>query len=126
MHRSRASAQLGRHQEEGTRWQLQECRQGLGGKEWQRAGEPELVDVHGFPGDAIGKAISCGIDDAADNSAFVAVGQDHDTAAFAVASIETWWRRMGLKRSPNARGIHISADSGGGLLSARRRRLRPG
>jgi hypothetical protein len=25
-----------------------------GGREWQPAGEPELVDVHDFPGDAAG------------------------------------------------------------------------
>ena len=91
------------------------------GKEWQRSGEPDLVDVHDFPSDAIGKTIPYGIYDVADNSAFVAVGQDHDTAAFAVASIETWWRRMGLKRYPNARETHISADSGGS--NAHRSRL---
>jgi hypothetical protein len=28
-----------------------------GGREWQPQGEPELVDVHDFPSDAVGKAI---------------------------------------------------------------------
>lgn len=84
-----------------------------GGREWQREGEPEIVDVHDFPDDALGKAIPYGVYDVADNSAFVAVGKDHDTAAFAVASIETWWKRMGSTRYPGAREIHISADAGG-------------
>jgi len=92
-----------------------------GGREWQREGEPELVDVHDFPDDAVGKAIPYGVYDVVDNSAFVAVGIDHDTAAFAVASIETWWKRMGSKRYPGAREIHISADAGGS--NANRSRL---
>jgi transposase len=92
-----------------------------GGREWQVAGEPDLVDVHDFPSDAVGKAIPYGVYDIADNSAFVSVGNDHDTAAFAVASIKTWWQRMGSKRYPEAKEIHISADSGGS--NANRSRL---
>jgi transposase len=83
------------------------------GKEWQPEGAPELVDVHDFPDDAVGKAIPYGVYDVGDNSAYVTVGTDHDTAAFAVASIETWWKRMGAKRYPDARDIFITADSGG-------------
>jgi hypothetical protein len=40
-----------------------------GGKEWQRQGEPELVDVHDFPDDAVGKAIPYGVYDIAANHA---------------------------------------------------------
>ena len=83
------------------------------GVEWQPKGEPELVDVHDFPSDAIGKAIPYGIYDVADNSGFVNVGTDHDTPVFAVTSIETWWKRMGQKRYPDATEIFISADAGG-------------
>jgi hypothetical protein len=32
-----------------------------GGREWQPTGEPELVDVHDFPSDAVGKAIPYGV-----------------------------------------------------------------
>jgi hypothetical protein len=32
-----------------------------GGREWQPEGEPELDDVHDFPGDAVGKAIPYGV-----------------------------------------------------------------
>jgi len=35
-----------------------------GGPEWQRDGEPELVDVHDFPHQAIGKAIPYGVSSA--------------------------------------------------------------
>jgi hypothetical protein len=84
-----------------------------GGREWQPAGAPELVDVHDFPDDAVGKAIPYGVYDVGDNSGFVSVGSDHDTAAFAVASIETWWKRIGQKRYPGARDVFITADAGG-------------
>jgi hypothetical protein len=84
-----------------------------GGREWQPEGTPDLTDVHDFPHQAIGKAIPYGVFDVADNSAFVNVGIDHDTATFAVVSIETWWKRMGRKRYPNARELFITADAGG-------------
>jgi len=83
------------------------------GQEWQPRGEPELVDVHDFPNDAIGKAIPYGVYDVAANDAFVNVGIDHDTPLFAVTSIEAWWKRMGSKRYPKAREIFITADAGG-------------
>ena len=57
------------------------------GREWQPTGEPERVRVHDFPDDAVGKAISYGVYDMARNEAWVSVGRDHDTPAFAVASI---------------------------------------
>ena len=83
------------------------------GREWQPKDAPELADVHDFPSDAVGKAIPYGVYDVADNSAFVTVGTDHDTPVFAVTSIETWWKRMGSKRYPEASEIFISADAGG-------------
>jgi len=83
------------------------------GLEWQPKDEPELVDVHDFPDDAVGKAIPYGIYDVVDNSGFVNVGTDHDTPVFAVASIETWWKRMGIKRYPDTRELFLTADAGG-------------
>jgi len=83
------------------------------GREWQPQGEPELVDVHDFPSDAIGKAIPYGVYDVAANDGFVNVGTDHDTPVFAVTSIEMWWMRMGSKRYPDARDLFITADAGG-------------
>jgi len=84
-----------------------------GGSEWQPAGEPDLVDVHDFPGDAVGKAIPYGIYDVASNDGFVSVGVDHDTPVFAATSIEAWWKQVGEKRYPKARKLFISADAGG-------------
>lgn len=83
------------------------------GVEWQPKGTPELVDVHDFPDDAIGKAIPYGVFDVVNNSGFVNVGMDHDTPIFAVKSIETWWMRMGRKRYPDATELFITADAGG-------------
>jgi hypothetical protein len=83
------------------------------GQEWQPQGAPELVDVHDFPTQAVGKAIPYGIYDVAANDGFVNVGMDHDTPVFAVTSIETWWRRIGSKRYPDADEIFITADAGG-------------
>jgi len=83
------------------------------GREWQPQGEPELVDVHDFPSDAIGKAIPYGVYDLAANDGFVSVGVDHDTPVFAVTSIEAWWKQVGSKRYSEAREIFITADAGG-------------
>ncbi len=84
-----------------------------GGREWQPKGEPDLVDVHDFPSDAVGKAIPYGVYDLAANDGFVSVGVDHDTPVFAVTSIEAWWNQVGAKRYPKAREIFITADAGG-------------
>ena len=83
------------------------------GQEWQPEGKPERVDVHDFPGDAVGKAIPYGIYDVASNAGFVSVGIDHDTPVFAVKSIESWWKQVGQDRYPKARELFITADAGG-------------
>ena len=83
------------------------------GQEWQRQGEPELVDVHDFPSDAVGKAIPYGVYDIAANDGFVSVGVDHDTPVFAATTIEAWWQQVGAKRYATAREIFITADAGG-------------
>jgi hypothetical protein len=84
-----------------------------GGREWQPKGKPDLVDVHDFPSDAVGKAIPYGVYDLAANDGFVSVGVDHDTPVFAVTSIEAWWKHVGVKRYPDTREIYITADAGG-------------
>jgi Rhodopirellula transposase DDE domain len=84
-----------------------------GGREWQPEGEPELVDVHDFPQQAIGKAIPYGVYDLGANDGFVSVGVDHDTPKFAVVTIEAWWKKIGSLRYPNAREVFITADAGG-------------
>ena len=84
-----------------------------GGREWQPKGSPEAVRVHDFPADSCGKAIPYGVDDMARNEAWVSVGQDHDTPAFAVTSIRHWWQRMGRRAYPTATDLFITADAGG-------------
>lgn len=84
-----------------------------GGREWQPQDEPELVDVHDFPSDAVGKAVPYGVFDVDANEGFVSVGVDHDTPVFAATSIEAWWQRVGAKRYPEAKELYITADSGG-------------
>jgi hypothetical protein len=83
------------------------------GREWQPSGQPEPVLVHDFPSDAVGKAIPYGVYDMARNEAWVSVGRDHDTPAFAVASIRQWWTMMGRRAYPDATDLYITADAGG-------------
>ena len=83
------------------------------GEEWQPAATPEKVLVHDFPSDATGKAIPYGVYDMARNEAYVSVGRDHDTPAFAVASIRRWWSTMGVVAYPDADELFITADAGG-------------
>jgi hypothetical protein len=90
------------------------------GREWQPTGQPVPVNVHDFASLADGKVIPYGVYDVLRNSGFVNVGQDHDTAAFAVESIRRWWRQEGQAAYPAARDVLIVAD-GGGSNSARSR-----
>jgi transposase len=83
------------------------------GQEWRPTGTPESVRVHDFPGDAVGKAIPYGVYDMTRNEAWVSVGRDHDTPAFAVASIRQWWTMMGRQAYPHAESLFITADAGG-------------
>lgn len=84
-----------------------------GGQEWQPRGQPEEVQVHDFPDPAVGKAIPYGIYDVRHNLGWVNVGQDHDTASFAVESLRRWWRTVGGVLYPQATRLLICADSGG-------------
>lgn len=83
------------------------------GRQYQPQGEPEQVRVHDFIDRDMGKAIPYGIYDVGSNLGWVNVGCDHDTAAFAVASIRRWWQRMGQRMYPQADKLLICADSGG-------------
>jgi hypothetical protein len=84
-----------------------------GGAEWQPAGEPERVLVHDFPDDAVGKAIPYGVHDLGAKAGWVSVGTDHDTAAFAVATLRRWWEQAGRALYPQAERLLVTADAGG-------------
>lgn len=59
-------------------------RKANGGREYQPKGRPERVDVHDFPDREIPKAVPYGVLDVGADEGWVSVGDDHDTAAFAV------------------------------------------
>jgi hypothetical protein len=84
-----------------------------GGAEYQPVGEPDRVEVHDFPDPEIGKAIPYGVYDIGANAGWVSVGDDHDTAAFAVATIGRWWDTMGVAAYPDTHRLMITADAGG-------------
>jgi transposase len=84
-----------------------------GGREYQPIGHPERVNVHDFVDKDLGKAIPYGIYDVSTNTGWVTVGTDHDTSAFAVATLRSWWNTVGTVRYPNADRLLICADGGG-------------
>ncbi len=83
------------------------------GKELRPKGNPEAVLVHDFRIPELGRASPYGVYDLAQNEAWVSVGTDHDTAAFAVESIRRWWQTMGAPLYPDATRLLITADAGG-------------
>ena len=89
-----------------------------GGQEWHPAGQPEHVKVHDFIDPALGKANPYGVYDVTNNTGWVSVGTDHDTAAFAVNTIATWWVQVGQPLHPNASRLLICADGGGSTVTA--------
>ncbi len=84
-----------------------------GGREWRPAGQPEEVRAHDFVIPELGRVSPYGVYDLAANAGWVGVGIDHDTAAFAVATIRRWWVGAGRARYPGARRLVITADGGG-------------
>jgi hypothetical protein len=83
------------------------------GQQWRKAKQPVAVQGHDFPSPEVPRAYPYGIYDIGRNAGFVNVGTDHDTGAFAVASIRGWWRSEGRRIYPQAKSIMITADGGG-------------
>ena len=83
------------------------------GRQWREAKSPQTVNGHDFPDPTVPRAYPYGIFDVRRNTGFVNVGTDHDTGAFAVASIRGWWRAEGRRLYPQARHLLITADGGG-------------
>jgi len=84
-----------------------------GGQQWLPAKQPRQVLGHDFPQPDVPRAYPYGIYDIGRNTGFVNVGTDHDTGAFAVASIRGWWRQEGKRLYPKAQRLLITADAGG-------------
>jgi len=83
-----------------------------GGQEWQSKGRPEEVNVHDFADKDLGKVVPYVVYDLTHKQGWVSVGINHDTAEFAVATIRRWWKRMGVRRYPQAPEVLITADRG--------------
>lgn len=83
------------------------------GKTYRPKRQPTNVKTHDFPDKKLGKAVPYGVYDIGYNEAGVSIGISHDTAEFAVASIERWWKKLGRKRYKKPRRILITADCGG-------------
>ena len=83
------------------------------GQQWLPAKQPTAVRGHDFQRPDVPRAYPFGIYDIGRNTGFVNVGTDHDTGAFAVASIRGWWRHEGHRLYPKATTLLITADGGG-------------
>jgi len=81
------------------------------GRAWCQ--EAEVVNVHDFPQDALGRAVPYGVYDVAHNRGWVGVGQSADTPEFAVAAIVSWWERQGQAAYPDATQLLVICDAGG-------------
>jgi len=89
------------------------------GREYQPQGSPVQVNGHDFPA-GVPKAIPYGVYDIGADEGWVSVGVDHETSAFAVNTLRTWWNSMGKTRYPRAKRLLLTAD-GGGANGYRRR-----
>jgi hypothetical protein len=83
------------------------------GRQWRKEKSAEPVNDHDFAAPSVPRAYPYGIYDMGRNTGFVNVGTDHDTGAFAVASIRGWWRHEGRRLYPTASELLIMADGGG-------------
>lgn len=83
------------------------------GREYRPAGNPKEVNVYDFINPDLGRATPYGVYDLSRNEGFVSVGISHDTARFAVETIEKWWLSMGREKYSDAHSLYITADGGG-------------
>lgn len=88
--------------------------------DWCPVGRTTEAQMHDFPDANLGKAIPYGVYDLRANAGFVSVGVDHNTAAFAAATIRRWWRRIGRPLYPTATELLVTADGDGSNASRSR------
>ena len=72
------------------------------GRAWRPKADPERVNVHDFIDKQLGKAVPYEVYNVGADAGWVPVGQDGDTAAFAVETIRRWWRTVGARAYPEA------------------------
>jgi hypothetical protein len=83
------------------------------GREYHEKGKPTRTTVPDFIDPEVPKAVPYGVYDLGGNEGWVSVGNDADTAAFAVSTIGRWWAQMGRARCPEATKLLVCADAGG-------------
>ncbi|MCP4427069.1 MAG: hypothetical protein GY803_21475 [Chloroflexi bacterium] len=75
--------------------------------------QPEQVNVHDFPQEALGRAVPYGIYDLTHNQGHVYVGTSFDTPEFAAYAIAQWWADPDRPRFRCEDKLLILADAGG-------------
>lgn len=75
--------------------------------------EPEQVNIHDFPSEALGRAVPYGIYDQQSNRGTVYVGQSADTPTFAVDNLRHWCQTELPVRFPGVTHLLLEADGGG-------------
>ena len=75
--------------------------------------QPERVNVHDFPSQAVGRAVPYGIYDQHHNRGTVYVGHSADTPSFAVDNLVRWCQTERLVYFPEASHLFLEADGGG-------------
>ncbi len=83
------------------------------GREWRPKRDFEDVRVHDFLIRSWGALFPTASTTSPPTRAFVGVGVDNDTAAFAVQTLRGWWTEVGSIKYPNAKRLVITADGGG-------------
>jgi hypothetical protein len=83
------------------------------GCEWEPKSQPVEVQSHDFPDPKVPRAYPYGVYDIKANEAFVSVGRDRETAAFAAETLRRWWAKVGQVAYPKAKRLLICADAGG-------------
>ena len=81
------------------------------GRTWRQA--PAQVNLHDFPGDALGRAVPYGIYDIVHNQGYVYLGNSYDTPEFAAHAIAQWWADPARPRFPHEDKLLILCDAGG-------------
>lgn len=75
--------------------------------------EPELVNLHDFRNDALGRAVPYGIYDLAHNQGYVYVGTFYDTPEFVAYAIAQWWADPNRPTFEREDKLLILCDAGG-------------
>ena len=83
------------------------------GQEYRKTKDPRKVLDHDFPIPELGKVAPYGVYVLNDNTGFVNLGTNHDTAEFAAESILRWWMCIGKQTFPGAGKLYINCDNGG-------------